>query len=314
MRLVVVALSALMLTGCGGVFFSIGSPDTDAREFPILAAAMDCDVPELRRRAPTEHSTCDRYGMTALQWALNRNCDEGVMVLLEAGANPNPPDGAKGWSPVSSAASMGKLHLVKALVDRGADVNGRSIGSMMPIHSAAGSGALDVVRYLLSRGADPKATDGGGTTPLHTGARYPEMVRIFLDAGIDKNARTQMGAAPLAYAHDWPFATKRSGAAGARALLAAAADVNAADVTGQTPLMRAVLACDEAAALEMIRAGAQINASNQEGHTALQMSRNAAKQQRGFSYLLWSLLDPQAKEIARCREGLEQTLIAAGAE
>jgi ankyrin repeat protein len=199
------------------------------------------------------------------------------------------------------------------MVDRGADVNGRAIGSMMPIHSAAGSGALDVVRYLLSRGADPKADDGG-LTALHMGARNPEIVRILLDAGIDKDARTHRGMTPLAFAHDWPFATKRSGAGGARVLIAAGANVNAADAAGQTPFFHAVMACDEVAAMEMLRAGADINARTREGRTALQMSRHAAQQEGWFSRLFWFLIDPQAQEVVRYRERFEHTLLAAGAK
>jgi hypothetical protein len=66
--------------------------------------------------------------------------------------------------------------------------------------------------------------------------------------------------------------------------------------------------------MEMLRAGADINATTREGRTALQMSRYAAQQEGWFSRLFWSLIDPQAREVARCRQRFERTLRAAGAK
>lgn len=53
------------------------------------------------------------------------------------------------------AASAGKIDVVKALVEMGADINKRAgIFDAAPIKEAASDGRLDVVDYLLSAGAE----------------------------------------------------------------------------------------------------------------------------------------------------------------
>jgi ankyrin repeat protein len=310
----VLAGVAFVLSGCGGVFFGIDPIPSDAREFPILRAAMDCDIAELRRRAATEHATRDSNGLTAMQWVFTRECDEGVMLLLEAGANPNAPDAVTRWPPLMAAASSGKVRLVNAMVDRGADVNGRWMRSMTPLHIAASNGAADVVRFLLSRGADAQATDAGGVTALHMGARHGEIVRMLLEAGLGRDARTENGATPLGFAHRWWSMPKQAVSHGAQVLLQAGADPNASDANGYTPLMNAARACDEEAVDHLLRAGANVNAVTIAGVSALRLLNTDQSQSRAFGQWVWSLLDPTIKAGVECRDRMRQKLIDAGAK
>jgi hypothetical protein len=67
MRLAVAAVGAMVLMGCDRYM----SPDTterDARKIPIMAAAMDCEVDELRRLAPSQKDVKGPAGHTALHW------------------------------------------------------------------------------------------------------------------------------------------------------------------------------------------------------------------------------------------------------
>src|SRR5215470_7941538 len=63
------------------------------------------------------------------------------------------------------AAAAGHAELVKALLDRSAQVDARDYGGGTALHSAAGKGHADAAAVLLDKGADPSAPDEEGLTP-----------------------------------------------------------------------------------------------------------------------------------------------------
>src|SRR5579875_1212003 len=88
-------------------------------------------------------------------------------TLLEA-RNPD------GWSPLHLVAFFGHTELAKGLLNRGANVDGRSGNALQntPLHAAAAGGSIDVMRLLLENGADVNARQQpGGWTALHTASR-----------------------------------------------------------------------------------------------------------------------------------------------
>ena len=92
---------------------------------------------------------------------------ETVAVLLAAGADVNKRN-RFGRTALMFAALYGDARIVKALLDRGADVNvvpddetGRPA-----LAAAAMNGHLEVVRLLLDKGAETSIRDREGTTAL----------------------------------------------------------------------------------------------------------------------------------------------------
>ena len=69
------------------------SPEDLARQVPILAAAIDCKPEKLKTLAedltPADLAREDSKGSSALYWAIEKRCDAGVEILLEAGVDPN---------------------------------------------------------------------------------------------------------------------------------------------------------------------------------------------------------------------------------
>jgi ankyrin repeat protein len=94
-----------------------------------------------------------------------------------------------GWTPLHLAAFFGWADLANALVDRSADVNGRSTNSMKntPLHAAAAGGA------------QPNATQEGGWTALHAAAQSGNraMAETLLANGADVNQRADNNQSPL---------------------------------------------------------------------------------------------------------------------
>ena len=115
---------------------------------------------------------------------------------LDGGAPLSDP--VTGVDLLTLAAVGGAAGSARALLDRGADVDGGAL------HAAAASTRLELVRLLLAAGADVNRRDPDtGRCPLHAavsahGVRdAPDVVRELLDAGADVNATTADGASAL---------------------------------------------------------------------------------------------------------------------
>ncbi|CAM9440875.1 unnamed protein product [Ascophyllum nodosum] len=109
---------------------------------------------------------------------------------------------------------------------------------MTPLASAVAANKLGVAAFLLGRGANPKAKTSSGQTCLHFHKARPAVVRLLL-----------------------PYLT--------------AADVNAQDKRGNTPLHRCICGEteDHLEVLELLlEAGCRTNASDNEGNTPLHLA------------------------------------------
>lgn len=114
-------------------------------------------------------------------------------------------------SPLLTAAHLGKLRLVRLLVEGGAQVNERNQRGETPLLAAcralrgeqSGTTALRVIQFLLNNHADPNIQDKTGRTAL----MYACMERAGVDvaaalvaAGADPSMEDYSGASALVYA------------------------------------------------------------------------------------------------------------------
>ena len=125
-------------------------------------------------------------GDTLLLVAILADNAEAVSALLQLGANPNLPQGK---APVGVAVSVASFDVVQALVEAGADANGR-VGSETAIWRAALSNRRDVVSLLLQQGAAIDTANDAGETPAIAAAQAGH----FSMAG----SLIQSGASPFA--------------------------------------------------------------------------------------------------------------------
>ena len=203
-----------------------------------------------------------------------------VALLLKAGADPNarsPYD-----APLHVAARFGRVKLVNALIEAGADIELAGYGGVRPLHAAALAGQDRIVSLLIALGAKVDATDNLGRTPLLSlvsgAVESTAALKILLEAGADPNLLD----GPVR-SHALDYAARQGRADVSEILLSHGAKVNASDNQhGKTPLHYAITLCLRAAGghLEVVEVliahGADVNAKDAEGLTPLQLAMRHA--------------------------------------
>jgi len=150
----------------------------------------------------------DDLGMTALLHAAEHRHSAVVEALLDKGADPNAKD-RYGQPPLLLAAERGDEASVRALLRKGADRNAIAAFSPMggthadtALKRAAATGSTGVVRALLDNGADVDGKGSSGDTALMIAAAAGQeaVVRLLVDKGADIDKRNQAGKSALGIA------------------------------------------------------------------------------------------------------------------
>jgi len=136
--------------------------------------------------------------------AAMRGDRETVRALLQKGADVNAPRG-DGMTALHWAAERGDAEMVEMLVYAGANANVVTrIGQYTPLHVASRGGHAAVAEKLLKAGGDVNAkTTNSGVRSLHLAAASgnADLVALLLEHGADVNsAETESGQTPLIFA------------------------------------------------------------------------------------------------------------------
>ena len=112
---------------------------------------------------------CSKVGLTIVVRTNTHRC----ACLSYLGADINAPD-AYGYTPLMNAAMLGRLDVVRALIDSGANVQKKGQFGYTALHAAAQGGHLEVVQALVNYGASVNCKNDDGDIPLILGKPVDE--------------------------------------------------------------------------------------------------------------------------------------------
>jgi ankyrin repeat protein len=154
--------------------------------------------------------------------AYNWKSPEVAKILVDRGADLDAKS-INGDSALAYAVRGGNAEAVRFLIDAGADVNTRDFDgrSLFPSSKKA-----EITRILIDAGLDPKDSSSNGVTPLHSAAvsSPPDLLKVLIDAGADVNAVDGHGDTPLAVTKSLASAHPESGRIRAKLLILSGAD------------------------------------------------------------------------------------------
>jgi uncharacterized protein len=187
-------------------------------------------------------------------------CDTGGAGSVDAAVVFPDPD----VTPLAEAAADGDSARIRELVRAGADPNARGDKGTTLLQWALFNRSRAGLAALLAAGADAAAPDSSGATVMHYAAMAndPAYLEVLLAHRADPNV-------PHAVTGDTPLMSALMGNRETqfRALLDAGANPNLANHFGNTSLHAAAKINAFERALDLLKAGADPAARNQQGRT-----------------------------------------------
>lgn len=299
---------------------------------PLLTAAANGDIEGalMLRKAGADVNARGADGTHALPFAIINGQDAFAQFLLAQGADPNGTiDGIPALHAAAASVDVWLVHwarrhgvgyqsggarfrvkrplaterrlpLVEALLDAGADPNGRITTSAMLMsyigHPTKGAFETFACGTGDLRGATPlwvaaygAATDGayrgGGRTGQLEAESGAAIIRALLDAGADQHLTTDDGTTPFmaaaglgrsTFRPNWTRGRRSRGAEEAtRALLEAGADINAKNEADFTALHGAAFRGLNEVVAYLVANGADINARDFRGRTPYRLAEGS---------------------------------------
>jgi cytohesin len=186
-------------------------------------------------------NTQDSKG-TLLHYAIVEN-NVGIVYLLlkQLKVDVNATEKLHKLTPLHLAAIMGNEEIVRALLEKGANVDTKNKNDESPLHLAVIAKNQEIVQVLLEKGANVDTKNKHDETPLHLAITFcegnPAIVQVLLEKGANVDTKNKHDETPLHLA----ITFCEGNPAIVQVLLEKGADVNAKSNGGLTPLYMAAM-------------------------------------------------------------------------
>lgn len=202
--------------------------------------------------------------------AADKHSHWAMQVLLRQGADIDSPD-VRGCPALFNQAAVGNVEGMVMLLDNGADPNGSNKAShARPLIAAVYGGHVMATASLLQRGANANITDQHGMTALWwaMASNHPEIVELLLSSGAGTEPVGSDGLTPLLWASTEENLTMLE------LLINHGANINAQNNNGKTALMQAASReCSLPVLRLLLDKGADVHMKDDRGLTALDMAK-----------------------------------------
>jgi uncharacterized protein len=172
--------------------------EADTRLADAARAREMAQVRRLLQQPGIDVNAPGQDGTPALHWVVRVNDVELAALLIRAGADPRRAN-RYGLLPLSLAAQNANAAMIRLLAESGADANATDAAGETPLVAATERGSVDAVQALIDAGAVADARDRTfqqSALMVAVRANHPPLVKLFLDKGVDVNARTRTGDVP----------------------------------------------------------------------------------------------------------------------
>lgn len=200
---------------------------------PLLRAidTQHTEIIKILLQAKADPNFKDKEGKPALVYAVRSRKPEIAKLVIDAGADVKwvSPEGDSPALDVAQEGLPESAAMIKVLADAKAPLDASNI-VYTPLYYAVDQGYKEIVKALLDGGADPNGKTQGGNLPIHEAVERVEILEMLLSKKADPNLANASGSTALIVAIENGYADAIP------LLIKAGADVNKADGYGNTPL------------------------------------------------------------------------------
>lgn len=146
----------------------------------IFSNSLPCVQLLINNEGGADVSVTDAQGNTLLHLAATNDFAESIPLLIAKGV-PVDQHNQRGLSPLAIAISFGYINTAYALIDGGADVNGRTRFATV-LHHAVSWNRLEIVKKLVELNCNPNVVNILEETPLYLAVqqRKIDIVRYLI--------------------------------------------------------------------------------------------------------------------------------------
>ena len=130
----------------------------------IVIYAQQEDLP----KEQVQSAISEAVPEVSIHMAALQGDNKAIHQHIAAGSNLDKPEPSAGSTPLITASLFGKIEVVRALVEAGADVNYQNKEGSTALHTAAFFCHPEIVGILLDNGADNSIRNNAGSTPLES--------------------------------------------------------------------------------------------------------------------------------------------------
>ncbi|XP_071962257.1 uncharacterized protein [Antedon mediterranea] len=168
-------------------------------------------------------------------------------------------------STVGSAVKAGDADTLSKLIDKGCRVNISDNRGWFPVHEAAAAGNVNCLKLLLNHDSteiDGRTFEGETSVFLAANAGHSETLEVLLKAGANSTLPNNEHATPLFEACDQNHEKCVD-----LLLECKTTDVNAVDMSEQSPLHAAAWGGNQAILVKLLKAGGEVDSEDVDGMT-----------------------------------------------